>query len=65
MLASSLDIPLAIATHNHCRSSRLATEAAPENTSPPSTPEQLPILVVAPFAHLRMKVLQRPIESAL
>jgi len=64
MPASSLGIPLAIATQNRCRSSLLATGGAPANASPGGPPEQPPIPVAVPFAHLHMKVLRRPVEFA-
>ena len=64
MPASSLGIPRAIATHNRCRFLAWPPEAAPANASPAAPPEQLPIPSAAPFAHLHMKVLRRPIESA-
>ena len=39
-------------------------EAAPANASPAAPPEQPPIPVAVPFAHLHLKVLRRPVEFA-
>jgi hypothetical protein len=64
MPASSLDIPLAIATQNRCRSSRLATGGRPSECIAGRPPEQPPIPVAVPSAHLHLKVLRRPIEFA-
>src|SRR5512135_754443 len=64
MPASSLAIPLAIAPRTAAGVLAWPPEAAPANASPAAPPAQPPTPAVAPFAHLHLKVLRRPVESA-